>query len=521
MPRLPTPIITRILQHLPTASIFTASLVCSSWRKLLFTSGPPSQALLKPHLAVLRHHFGEARVPHKMPIAALRKLLVQYARRELFGEFSSTASYNLSSSVQLSQFALSASLLAIVARNGKILLFDLQRIPLRLLAAIKSPGKRVVALALSEAFLAILDEAGKVHLYHLLARDTPNFLPLHTFSVAVPALRDPAAIAITQEGGTPPLIAVLGGEQLHLLHPAHALSEKRRHFFRDTDEKAGSAEKAIASTNEWILTAPTPGFTAPIAFGMYGRHISDGSAYLGSAWSNESSAELARRRIYGLKDGQDIATRPHDADALFRHYRGGGKWGALKRLDTGEVEVEDALHLWDAFYILTESATGLVRIVSVAPFEHRCSLYRRGEDRSSGKHCGYAVWAGLKEGKRAPGSYVVFSPAEGRLKILPLHRIPWNRKPSGDDAGWELLAQCRDVAIGAGEILGLVAGPSRVLVLFVDRVVVVRLWTRKVGGVEDEEGAAWAVGKGGAVHREGKGGRTNCMGLDKGDCAVM
>jgi hypothetical protein len=520
MPRLPPPVITRILQHLPTASIFTASLVCSSWRKLLFTSGPPSQALLKPHLAVLRHHFGEARVPHKISIAALRKLLVLYARQELFGEFSSTASYNLSS-LQLSKFALSASLLAI-ARNGKILLFDLQQHPLRLLACIKAPNKRIVALALSEVFLAVLDEAGKVHLYHLLARDTPNFLPLHTFSVAVPALRDPAAIAITQEGGAPPLIAVLGGEQLHLLHPAHALSEKRRQFFRDAaDEKGGSAEKAPATSHEWILTATTAaGFAAPLAFGMYGRHLSDGTAYLGSAWSNESSAELARRRIYGLKDGQDIATRPHDADALFRHYRGGGKWGAPKRLDTGEVEVKDAMHLWDAFYIVTETATGLVRIVSVAPFEHLCLLYRRGE-RGGRNHCGYAVWAGLVEGKRAPGSYVAFSPAEGRLKILPLHRVPWARKPPGEDAGWELVRMCRDIAIGSGEILGMVAGPKRVLVVFEDRVVVVRLWTQKVGGVEDEEGGAWAVGKGGAVHRDGKVGRTNCMGLDKGECAVM
>ena len=95
MDRLSEDIIYRILLHLPLTAVFTASLVSPAWRNLVYHSGPRSQTLLKPHLSLLRDRFGATVVPHKLPITAVKKLLIAYARQELFAQFVSTDTYSL------------------------------------------------------------------------------------------------------------------------------------------------------------------------------------------------------------------------------------------------------------------------------------------------------------------------------------------------------------------------------------------------------------------------------------------
>ena len=547
---LPDPVLSRILQYLPTASLFTASLVCSSFRRLLFSSGLASQALLKPHLCVLRERFGQTAVPHKLATPAVRRLLVSYARRDLFGEFSSTVTYDVSDLCSTSatwsdacavplrrrRFAVSGSLLAYAVKSKRVHVFDTRRTPIRLLTTVKLRS-RAVAVAVSEVFLAALDETS-VHLYHLLERDTPDFVPMRVYSVSIPGLKSPCTVALTPEENSPPLVAVLGAE-LVLVHPSHAIAERRGRFFRQDKEEnppvcAGSEKEkgraSIASKSkpqhEWILTSPGTSIdvSPPMSFGMAGRHLAVSaqghSAYLGSAWSNEDSHELARRRINGLEDGPDVFGQRTDADLLFRHYHTSRRW-VPKHLDTGAggVEAEDATHIWDSYYILTEIETGAVRIVTVAPYENRCMLYRRAESARGGGHCGYAVWSRIVDGNKVDG-YIAFLPAEGTLNILPLERIPWT-DDGGEDVGRGLVRECRDIAIGRGEILGMCAGSERVVVVFEDRVVVVRLWVEKVGGVTDEV-CEWAVDRKGNVRRDWDGpGKMKCSGSERGVCSVM
>jgi len=552
---LPDHVLSRVLQHLPTASLFTASVVCGVFRRLLFSSGPVSQALLKPHLSVLRERFGQTTVPHKLAIPAVRKLLVLYARKYLFGEFSSTVTYDVSElcskaaswsdacavPLRRRRFAVFGSLLAYAVKDKRVHIFDTRRMPLRLLATVKLRS-RAVAVAVSEVFLVALDQTS-LHMYHLLARDTPNFMPVHIYSITVPNLRDPCAVALTPEKNSPPLVAVLGAE-LMLVHPSHAIAEKRGRFFRQDATQTparsgeGKGKTSVCSSSsfsgskskqqhEWILVSPGTNInvSAPMSFDMSGRHLAvtaqGHAAFLGSAWSNEDSHELARRRINGLKDSPDVFGQQMDADLLFRHYRAPRRW-VPKRLDTGDggAQAEDAMHIWGSYYILTESDTGAVRIVTVAPYENRCMLYRRPESaRGGGAHCGYVVWSMITDGKRV-GGYVAFSPAEGRLNVLPLERIPWTGGDGGEDVGWELVRECRDIAIGGGEILGMCAGSDRVMIVFENRVVVVRLWVRKVGDVKDEV-CEWAVDRKGNVHRDRDGPREMKCFRSKEGCSVM
>ncbi|KAI5857004.1 hypothetical protein BZA05DRAFT_441636 [Tricharina praecox] len=564
-------LIARILQYLPTASLFTASVVCSRFRRLLFSSGYVSQALLKPHLAVLRSRFGPATVPRKLAISAVRQLLSLYARQALFGEFSSTVTYDVSDlccaaatwrdacavPLRTRRFAVSASLLAYAVKNRRVHVFDTRRTPVRLLTTLKLRA-RAVALAVSEAFLAVLDETG-VHMYQLLARDTPKFMPVHTYSITIPGLKDPCAIAITPERNSTPLVAVLGAE-LVLVHPSHALAERRGRFFRPEAAAAplhSEKQKARASVSsksksqprkhEWILTSPglSINLSPPLSFSMSGRQLSVSaqghSAFLGAAWSNEDSHELARRRINGLKDGAAAGAADQqsddDAELLFKHFRGARRW-VPKHLNTGGggggegaggVQVTDAMHIWDSYYILTERESGAVRIATVAPYEPRCTLYRRPQSRGDA-NAGYAVWSQIVDGRTVAG-YIAFSPAEGRLNVLPLERIPWTggrggrgrgREDVDVDVGWELVTTCRDIAIGSGEILGMSAGSEQVVVVFEDRVVVVRLWVREVGGVGDER-CEWAVDRKGGVHRDWEGrGKLNlkCLRSEE-ECLLM
>ena len=617
---LPPAVVHRILAQLDTTALYSASCVCSDWRRQVYGAGAASQTLLRPHLAVLRARFGADRIPARLPIAAVRRLLALHARLDLLllGTAATVAgSYDLSelwpvpappppspSAGRLKlhpqhqqhhehqdegRWALSASLLAVRARGGTgVVLLATHTQPMRRLASVKlpAPAAPVLALALSESHLAVLDAHHRLHVYHLLARDTPHFVVVLVYSLPVPGLGrgGPLALALAPECGgagggaaggaagramgagaaggaaaqAAPLVAVLGAK-LQLIHPSLALAFKRNQFFRG--EAGGPAPPAEdGGGGEWILTAPGTdvGLTPPMRFAMRGRQLvlstaagsgtsaTSTAAYLGSAWASEdATGELLRRRQRGIKDGQDLANRPHDTDALWRHYcsrtaapagvgtttapatgtgtaihpaadavppRGVRKW-TPKKLGTGSTAIEAAEHIWDAYYIMTDAATGAVRIASVAPFQPRLTLYRRPRPRHERRriHCGYAVFRGiLLGGTTRVGGYIAFSPAAGRLNVLPLERIPWAPPPpsqsqsaedtTAETAGWELVRGCRDIAIGSGDILDMVASAAHVVVVFERRIVVVRLRPRGGGG-----GAGGGVGVGGGVSKGAEG----------------
>ncbi|KAI5845179.1 hypothetical protein DFP73DRAFT_455071, partial [Morchella snyderi] len=239
---LPQNVLCNILSRLPTSSLFTASLVSTEWRKLIFQSGPLSNALLRPHLSVLRERFGFQQVPHRLPIPAVRKLLVRYAKQELLGTLCTKEIYNIKSytagccavkdkctvPIKLRRFAACGSLLAISIKNKHIHIFELTKRPMVLLCKV-SVKKQPIALAISEAYLAVLDEGG-VSMYSLLARNTPSFMVVQVYSVKIPQIRHPTAIAITPGTDSTPLVSVLASS-IYLLHPSYALTQKRGGFF--------------------------------------------------------------------------------------------------------------------------------------------------------------------------------------------------------------------------------------------------------------------------------------------------
>jgi hypothetical protein len=425
----------------------------------------------------------------------------------------------------------------------RIYMFETNRHPMQLLSVVKIPT-RPIALALSECYLAVVDEK-RVYLYQMLARNTKKFMVNQVYSIRVPNLDAPMTIALTPQGKSKPLVAVLGAE-LHLIHPAHALSEKRQDFFKaniDAKDISISKKSIVKSTiasdcqkseferqsrsHKWVLTSPgsSIGISFPIKFDIYGLQLnvstlgaqnqsSQRSVYLGSAWNNEDPHELARRRINGLPDGVNLQSQTFSPDALFQHYQSKIdtktvaqaviRW-TPQHFDTVNLDIEDALHIWDSYYILTDSATGLVQIVSIAPYETKLILYHRpatSEERCR-SHCGYVVYHGTQPGKLSDG-YIAFTPSNGRLKVLPITRITFaTRAGSNTDiccrVGWELVMGCRDIAVGPGEILDMFAGANKITIVYDDRVVVVGIWTYQNITCRKNDNEEWSIDKKGRV----------------------
>lgn len=492
-PTLPLSLLPRILTHLPTPTLYTCTLVCKTWRTLILTPGPKSQHLLKPHLPTLRACFGPDLVPARLPIPKVRHLLHLYAAQTLFGNFTTTTTYTtaeLDSSVGL---AVCGSLLAfVVGRCVKVL--ETWYTPMKLLDTIRVPGRApVVAVTVNEAFVGVLDRTGGVHLFQLLARGSERYLCVRCYSADVGGVGEAWGLAMTPEGHGAPLVAVLGYGEWALVHPSHALVQRRGEFFR---ELTGGEKERVGDQGrrwQWVLTLSAPeGVRGGVTFSLRGWQMAVGGTggYVGAGWGREDSRELARRRVGGFEDGVEVLGVRNGADELFDHYRGqveGVRRWAVRSWELGWVDV---LVCWDSFAIATEEATGAVAVVSLVPFEARCVLYRR---TLAGRHHGYAVFEGEKvvNGKRV-GGYIAFIPGEGRLKVLPLEGIgEWR----GEEAGWELVRGCRDVPIGKGEVKSLFAGNGRVTVVFEDRVVVVRLWAVGSGGGEFCLARSGRVGK--------------------------
>lgn len=589
---LPQKILCNILCHLPTASLFTASLVSREWQALIFESGPISNFLLRPHLSVLRERFGFQQVPHRLPIPAVRGLLLRYAKQELSGTFCAKDIYNIqafnskvdawndrcSVPLRLRRFAVCGSLLAIATRSKYIYVFELTKRPMELLARI-SVKKRSVALAISETYLAVLDE-DSVNMYSLLARNTPAFMVVHIYSIKVPQIRHPSAIAITPGLESTPLVAVLA-TSVYLIHPSYALTQKRGGFFRNYEDEEEivevsrkGKEKQPLSTpkgSPWLLATVGSGIGAsfPLAFSMYGRQVSlpmwdsdadfQRSGYIGALWSNEDPMQLKRRHSLSLKDGENVHNATYSPDQLWRFYKtkltykkinsdgsttpiatAKNRWQAHLIDNGGQLTIESAIHLYDSFYIVTEVTTRLVRIISMAPSESKMILYRRPDPEfdsdsdsdsdshdamgKQAKHCGYVV---VSEG--GGSGYVAFNHRPGFIKILPIRQIPMHSNTDSSEEqqmkiSQEITGHLREVAIGGGgEIIGMAGNAKRLVVITEDRVVVVRLWREDTPGrsVNRDVEPDWEVDRSGEVRKEGKRISPLRKGMDCARCVVQ
>lgn len=544
----------------------------------MFESGPLSNSLLRPHLSVLRERFGIQQVPHRLPIPAVRKLLLRYAKQELSStlcakEIYDTKAYiskstwrdHCSVPLRLRRFAVCGSLLAIAMKSKHIYVFELTKKPMELLTRI-TVEKHPIALAISDAYLAILDEE-HVSMYSLLARNTPSFMVLHIYSIKVPQIRHPSAIAITPGLESTPLVAVLA-TSIYLIHPSYALTQKRGGFFRhgeeeeeevveDISRKGKEKEKLPLShspsslkRNPWLLVTAGSGVGAsfPLAFSMHGRQVSisawgdhnsdfQRSGYIGGLWSNEDPVQLKRRHSYSLKDGENVRNATYSPDQLWRFYTAKlsynktnvdgsttpitsarNRWQA-QPIDTGgQMTIESAIHLYDSFYIVTEVTTRLVRIISLAPFSSKMILYRRSDagpesecdskpdsaDRDI-KHCGYVVAPGGKD-----SGYIAFSHRPGFIKILPIRQIPMHGASSSDEQqtelGQDVTGYLRETAIGEdGDIVGMAGDAKRLVVVMEDRIIVVRLWSQGAPGrsVGNDVEPDWVVQSSGGVRKEG------------------
>lgn len=588
---LPQKILCNILCHLPTASLFTASLVSREWQALIFESGPVSNFLLRPHLSVLRERFGFQQVPHRLPIPAVRGLLLRYAKQELSGTFCAKEIYNIrtfnsrlstwsdrcSVPLRLRRFAVCGSLLAIATRSKHIYVFELTKRPIELLAKI-SVKNRPVALAISEAYLAVLGE-DSVSMYSLLARNTPAFMVVHIYSVKVPQIRHPSAIAITPGLESTPLVAVLA-TSIYLIHPSYALTQKRGGFFRDHGEdeeeivaevsRKGKEKQPLSTPkgNPWVLVTAGSGVGAsfPLAFSMYGRQVSlsawgdngadfQRSGYIGALWSNEDPMQLKQRHSLSLKDGENIHNASYSPDQLWRFYKtkltykkknsdgsitpiatAKNRWQAHPIDTGGQMAIESAIHLYDSFYIVTEVTTRLVRIISMAPFSSKMILYRRLDPESGSEsdsdvtagmqagHCGYVV---VSEG--GCSGYIAFNHRPGFVKILSIRQILMHGTVDSSEEqqmriGQEITGYLREIAIGGGgEIVGMAGDAKRLVVITEDRVVVVRLWREDTPGrsVNKDAEPDWEVNRFGEVRRVGERISPLRRGMDCARCVVQ
>lgn len=569
---LPQKIICKILCHLPTASLFIASLVSREWQELIFESGPISNSLLRSHLSVLRERFGFQQVPHRLPIPAVRKLLLRYAKQELSGAFCAKEIYNIqafnsksntwndrcSVPFRLRRFAVCGSLFAIATRSKHIYIFELTKRPMELLARI-SVKKHPVALAISEAYLAVLDEEG-VSMYSLLARNTPAFMVVRIYSIKVPQIRHPSAIAITPGFESTPLVAVLA-TSIYLIHPSYALTQKRGGFFRNYVEeeivevsRKGKEKQPLSPStpkrSPWLLVTAglDIGASFPLAFSIHGRQVSFSawgdyntdfhrSGYIGALWSNEDPTQLKQRHSLSLKDGENVCNATYSPDQIWRSYKAKltykkknsdgsitpiatakNRWQAHPIDTSSQMTIESAIHLYDSFYIVTEVTTRLVRIISMAPFANKMILYRRLDPESKhdpepgftgegAGHCGYIV---VSEG--GGSGYVAFNHRPGFVKILSIRQIPMHSTANSSEKQemkicQEVTGHLREIAIGGGgDIVGMAGDAKRLIVVTEDRVVVVRLWCKDtpIRCVSRDIKPDWEVDRSGEVRKEGK-----------------
>ncbi|CAZ85105.1 unnamed protein product [Tuber melanosporum] len=283
-------LLSAVFAYLDTQTLFTASLTCKHWRATTFLSRSHSPQLLRPHLSMLRAHFGRETVPHRIPIPTVEKLFTQYVRETAPAWMYSRRTYLLPPS----HGAVSVSCdggngvegkMAVVVGRNKVYVYDITESPITQTHTIQISDK-VSKLAVKGGYLA-LSTKRKLHLYALLS----NGLSLRLYSVPIPAVE---AIALGRAGkAEEPLVAITTKDKTAIIHPSYALWRRRNNFFLQ-----GSGSVAGASTGQsgrwedcpWILVYRVTG--ERLSFKSDGRGVLVGNSLLG-VWDGEER-NLAR-----------------------------------------------------------------------------------------------------------------------------------------------------------------------------------------------------------------------------------
>ncbi|PWW75352.1 hypothetical protein C7212DRAFT_281762 [Tuber magnatum] len=277
-------LLSTIFTYLDTQTLFAASLTCKHWRSTTFLSKSYSPQLLRPHLSILRAHFGREAVPHRIPIPTVEKLFTQYVRETAPAWMYSRETYLLPPS----RGAVSVSCdggsgvegrMAVVVGRNKVHVYDITESPIRRTHTIQIKDK-VTKLAVKGGYLA-LSTKQKLYLYALLS----NGLSLRLYSVPIPAIE---LIALGRAGKTEePLVAITTKDKTAIIHPSYALWRRRNNFFLQGSGPATSASVGQSGKWEdcpWILVYQVTG--EELSFKSDGRGVLVGNSLLG-VWDGE------------------------------------------------------------------------------------------------------------------------------------------------------------------------------------------------------------------------------------------
>ncbi|CUS09249.1 unnamed protein product [Tuber aestivum] len=283
-------LLSTIFTYLDTQTLFTASLTCKHWRSTIFLSKSHSPQLLRPHLSILRAHFGRAAVPHRIPIPTVEKLFTQYVRETAPAWMYSRGTYLLPPShgpVSVSCDGGSGveGRMAVVVGRNRVHVYDITESPIRRTHTIQIRNK-VAKLAVKGGYLA-LSTKQKLYLYALLS----NGLSLRLYSAPIPAIE---SIALGRAGKTEePLVAITTKDKTVIIHPSYALWRRRNNFFLQGSGPATSAPTGQSGKREdcpWMLVYRVTG--DGLAFKSDGRGVLVGNSLLG-VWDGEER-NLAR-----------------------------------------------------------------------------------------------------------------------------------------------------------------------------------------------------------------------------------
>ncbi|PUU73369.1 hypothetical protein B9Z19DRAFT_1095140 [Tuber borchii] len=369
-------LLSAVFTYLDTQTLFNASLTCKHWRATTFLSRHYSPQLLRPHLSMLRAHFGRETVPHRIPIPTVEKLFTQYVRETAPAWMYSRGTYLLPPShgaVSISCGGGSGveGRMAVVVGKNKVHVYDITESPIAQTHTIQINDK-VTKLTVKGGYLAFSTKQ-KVYLYALLS----NGLSLRLYSVPIPAVE---SIALGRAGKTEePLVAITTKDKTMIIHPSYALWRRRNNFFLQGSASATGASMEQSGKGEdcpWILVYQVTG--EKLSFKSDGRGILVGNSLLG-VWDGEERS-LART------------------------------WKGFRRRLVLKVEGDGAVCFG-----------GLVGAINKDTFTVRTG--EKIKEVSGGK-----IYTGCSQGRaaflafsRTPGKVSVVPIGEGREQIIPLN----------------------------------------------------------------------------------------------------
>ncbi|RPB04878.1 hypothetical protein L873DRAFT_1825537 [Choiromyces venosus 120613-1] len=280
---LPPPLLSTIFTYLDTQTLFTASLTCKHWRATTFLSKSHSPQLLRPHLSMLRAHFGRETVPHRIPIPTVEKLFTQYVRETAPAWTYSRGTYLLpplhgAVSISCGGGSCVEGRMAMVVGRNKVYVYDITETPIAQTHTVQISDK-ITKVVVKGGYLAFSTKQ-KLYLYALL----PNGLSLRLYFVPIPGIE---SIALGRARKTEePLVAITTKDRTGIIHPSYALWRRRTNFFQGPNPatSASTGQRGRWEECPWILVYQVTGDN--LSFKSDGRGVLVGNSLLG-VWDGE------------------------------------------------------------------------------------------------------------------------------------------------------------------------------------------------------------------------------------------